>query len=388
MEAANFPVKAVFVIKKIRYNRKMLTEKDILQAIIDEKVGLPPLMVRLIRGQAKKQISASNKYLSPDAQVEVSWGRRRWNFLAEIKAAATPKAFANAIATVKPAAIKTKLNPMIVLPYLSPEKLAELEKLGISGLDLCGNGVVIVPGAVLVARTGEPNRFPRSEPIRNVYRGDSSFVGRVFLVKPRYQAVGEIVTTIREMGGSITIATVSKVLKTLEADLIVERSSNGIGLIQAEKLLDQLAANYRSPRLLERWVGKVEIGESELSKSLADGARSIDSRFIITGAASAVKYSVFAREPVVAAYCTVSPKKILSALAVNSEETDRFPNVDLIRTDDGLPYFDSIKQDSFEYASPVQAYLELMSGDKRQRETAVQVREYILRRLKDYKKTR
>lgn len=365
----------------------MLTEKDILQAIIDEQVEFPPLTVRLIRVQANKRISASRTYLSPDAQVEVSWGRRRWKFLVEIKAAATPKAFANALATVKPAAIKTKLNPMIVLPYLSPDKLAELEKLGISGLDLCGNGVVVVPGAVLVARTGEPNRFPRSEPIRNVYRGDSSFVGRVLLVKPKYQAVGEIVTTIREMGGSITIATVSKVLKTLEADLIVERSPNGIRLMQAEKLLDQLAASYRSPRLIKRWVGKVELGEAELSKSLAAGARSIDCRFVITGAASAVKYSVFAREPVVAAYCTVDPEKLLSAIAAKFEETDRFPNLDLIRTQDGLPYFDLIKQDSLEYASPVQAYLELMSGDKRQRETAVQVREYLLRRLKDYKKT-
>jgi len=33
----------------------------------------------------------------------------------------------------------------------------------------------------------------------------------------------------------------------------------------------------------------------------------------------------------------------------------------------------------------VQTYLELMSGDKRQRGTAGQVREYVLRRVREYR---
>jgi len=49
---------------------------------------------------------------------------------------------------------------MIVTPYLSPERLNELEERGISGVDLSGNGIVVIPGEMFVRRTGEPNRFP------------------------------------------------------------------------------------------------------------------------------------------------------------------------------------------------------------------------------------
>jgi hypothetical protein len=150
-------------------------------------------------------------------------------------------------------------------------------------------------------------------------------------------------------------------------------------------LLDHLAANYRPPKIVERYVGKVEIAEGELSKRLAEGALRIGSRLQITGAASAANYSVLAREPVVAAYCSASPREVLSTLRVKFEETDRFPNVDLISTEDGPTYFEPVEKAGVQYASPVQAYLELMSGDKRQRETAEQVREFIVSRVRDYR---
>ena len=58
-----------------------------------------------------------------------------------------------------------------------------LEREGVSGLDLCGNGVVTVPGEWLVYRTGKPNLYPQSFPIKNVFRGASSLVARVFLLR-------------------------------------------------------------------------------------------------------------------------------------------------------------------------------------------------------------
>jgi hypothetical protein len=362
----------------------MVTENDIFKALGNGTVQLPPMVVNLVKRPSASRKLAGDPY-SPDAVVELSWKRRRWKFLADFKAAATPRAFESALTDVLPAAKKAKLNPMVVLPYLAPESLSRLEEAGVSGLDLCGNGIVNIPGELLIVRTGQPNRFPRSEPIRNVYRGDSSLIARAFLIKPIYSAVGEILTTINKNGGNISFATVSKVLKTLEADLIVSRSKEGIKLLQASKLLDQLAANYRPPKVVERYVGKVQIADGELSKRLAEGARQIGSRLEITGAASAANYSVLAREPVAAAYCSASPRDVLSALKVKFEETDRFPNVDLICTEDGPTYFEPVEKAGVQYASPVQAYLELMSGDKRQRETAEQVREFIVSRVRDYR---
>jgi hypothetical protein len=86
---------------------------------------------------------------------------------------------------------------------------------------------------------------------------------------------------------------------------------------------------------------------------------------------------------VITAYSDQSPERLLSALGVRVERTERFPNLDLTWTDDATVYFDPQSRSGVPYASPVQAYLELMAGDKRQRETAEQVREYILRTLRE-----
>jgi hypothetical protein len=357
-----------------------ITEEDIYQAFDDGALSLPPLAIRLLERNPKPR-GLRKLSTPPDALIEVSRNRRRWKFLAELKAMSTPKAFENALAVIQPAAANAKLLPMVIMPYLSPENLARLELRGISGIDLCGNGIVNVPNELLVMRTGQPNRYPRSEPIRNIYRGESSLVSRAFLFKPAYNAVGEIVASVSRGGGEISFATVSKALKTLEADLIVGRSSEGIKLLQPDKLLDELAANYRAPKVAERYIGKIRFEERGLPKALNDGAQRIGAKLVLTGAASAGRYAVLAREPVVAGYCTAKPKDVLAAVGAKFEETDRFPNVDLICTRDGPPYFEPVLDGGVAYASPVQAYLELMAGDKRLRETAEQVREYILRRV-------
>jgi len=60
--------------------------------------------------------------------------------------------------------------PMLFMPFLSDRQLQELEREGLSGIDLCGNGVVIVPGTIAVFSSGRKNRFPSSVLIKNIYR--------------------------------------------------------------------------------------------------------------------------------------------------------------------------------------------------------------------------
>ena len=59
--------------------------------------------------------------------------------------------------------------------------------------------------------------------------------------------------------------------------------------------------------------------------------------------------------------------------------TDRFPNLEIIEADNETVYFDALEDDKFLWVSSVQVYLELMAGDKRDRETADQVRSLILK---------
>jgi hypothetical protein len=71
-------------------------------------------------------------------------------------------------------------------------------------------------------------------------------------------ALGELVRRC----GRGTLPTVSKMCKRLEDDLIIERKRGGatrLRLIQPEKLLDRLAANYAPPRA-SKWKRPVAVG--------------------------------------------------------------------------------------------------------------------------------
>ena len=114
------------------------------------------------------------------------------------------------------------------MPYLRESQLAELEKKQLSGVDLCGNGVIVVPGRVLVYRTGAKNQFPSYASIKNIYRKNTSMVGRALLAKPRYAEVQELRKEINARNvlvaywgkTAMSLGTVSKALKGLEADQV------------------------------------------------------------------------------------------------------------------------------------------------------------------------
>jgi hypothetical protein len=97
-------------------------------------------------------------------------------------------------------------------------------------------------------------------------------------------------------------------------------------------------------------------------------------RVVLTGSSSVEHYAVMTREPVQSFYCSDLDGAIKS-LGGDIRETDRFANVSLLETRDDFVYFD--RRPGL-WASPIQTYLELLAGDKRERETAEQVRRVIL----------
>lgn len=377
--SALFPKMDYFLAQESTMIWEMTTEADILQTLRQGQLSFSPLSLRLV--DQDRGLQQDNRRYTIDAVIEAEWDDRSWTFAVEIKRLSTPKVLQDALAQIRSYAKLTGLNPLIIVPYLSRANIEMLESVEVSGIDLCGNGFIIVKGELLIARSGNPNRFPQSTPIRNVYRGDSSMVARAFLARPEFRSISDIATAIRELGGDVTLPTVSKVIKVLEGDLIVSREQGAIRLLQPDKLLDALSTNYRKPTIKERFVGKVPLGVPELQQALAQAAQRIGSKFVLTGTGSVAKYAVMGREPVVSAYCSLSTTQLIEALPVRGEQTDRFPNVDLINTTEAPVYFDSIQEAGVPFASPVQTYLELSSGEKREQETAEQVRATLLSRI-------
>ncbi len=88
----------------------------------------------------------SSKSRSGDRYRCRSSGRRRLDFLGEqreefaveFKAMWTPKIDPRGDVSSKAAAQDMRLYPMMIVPYLNEERLRELERESVSGVDLCG----------------------------------------------------------------------------------------------------------------------------------------------------------------------------------------------------------------------------------------------------------
>lgn len=152
---------------------KTPTESNLLESLRRGEVGLRPLTLTV------EEVSSHTGNKGPDAFVRAEWGRARYRFVVEVQRLWTPKAFAATIDEVRRYARPPEFYPLIVVPYLPESRLNQLEAKGVSGIDLCGNGLVVVPDKVFIHRTGFPNRFRSEDRIKNVFRGGSSLVARV-----------------------------------------------------------------------------------------------------------------------------------------------------------------------------------------------------------------
>ena len=175
----------------------------------------------------------------------------------------------------------------------------------------------------------------------------------------------------------MSLFTVSKSLKALDEDLIVERRGS-IRLLQPDKLLEKLGENYVPPKIKERVRLKVSEENITIKELLLKQSQELGLPLVATGTSSVEQIAVMQRGDLLSVYC---PSLEILLKRLSGSQSDRFPNLELVETEDETVYFDARQEDYFWWASPVQVYLELMAGDKRDRETAKQVKSYILHDL-------
>lgn len=349
----------------------MLTESQILSRL-SEKPDFPPLRGFIEEFNPTLFLGGGEK--SADLVLAFEWQNQRRRFVVEFKGQSAPSYLAGAIEQVRAySAARPDLLPLVIVPYLGPNSLERLIAAGISGLDLCGNGVINVPGEWFIFRTGEKNRFPSSLPIKNIYRGASSIAARVFLLRSNYKSVNEIRDEILKRKGDVSLSTVSKVLKALQEDLIISRNE-GIRLLQPERLLEQLQNSYRRPRTKPRLQGKIN-NFGEFLRTAAQVAN-INKAFIARR--SQTPYVVLPSSNEITSLYVSSAVPFLKEFEF--EETSRFPNVEFLETDDPTAYFDRREIGPIPIISPVEAYLELSKGGKREQEAAGPLRADILAR--------
>ena len=368
----------------------MLTVKEIL-AKIEDQGGLELGPVKLALGLKSITTDETPGYEPiANANFQTRISGKDFFFNSPISAISTPKALRYAIDKAKQYAKIYEQTfpdmtylPLVIAPYLSADRLDELQEQECCGADLCGNGVIVAEG-VSIYRTGKPNRYPNTAEIRNVYRRKSALIPQALLLQPSFGAIKELVEFINSRGGNIAFATVSKVLKKLEEDLVVARKAKSIRQIQPEKILDALRTNYRPPKITNTWLGRCNAASlKELVTPLQQAADAQEKRFVLTGTASANQYCTFGGEQIVSIYTEASIAPLLDATGRQYEEGKRFANLEIFQTFSDWVYFDPRDKDGLQVASPIQAYLELANGDPRQRQAGEQIRQRILVNLAD-----
>lgn len=305
-----------------------------------------------------------------DIELKIRYANKSVSFLVEVKSRSVPQLVERGIGQIKKlvSAAGDNYYPALLVPYLSDSVVDLLKENNVSGIDLNGN-YFIVTDEIVGIRLDRKNEYRESAPIKNVYAGNSSIVGR-FLLKEKWNftSVNEIYEGIRNSGGEITLSTVSKVLSRLSEDLILQKTKTGIFLIQPQKLLENLKNNYKPPRPVKILRLKLP-GSREESKAALN--RDLNNRWMWSGESSADCY----------APTTPPGELVVFANAPYREEildlvNERYYNCTLmlLPQDQNFLFFDS--EDN--YASKVQTYLELMQLDKREKEVALDIEREIL----------
>jgi hypothetical protein len=365
-----FPGMPSFPDQETESNRKPPSEAEIHALLSRGELTVPPLTIAVAGGRpetvGKGQV---------DGFMEISWGRESNRFLYGCKSQSTPKNVANAVAEAVRAANPQRMKPMIIVPYLSEERLSDLEAQGVSGIDLCGNALVI-GDKFRVLRTGRPNRYTSSSPIKNVFRGTSSLLARCFLIQPKFSTPSHlrILALQRSVAGGgdfsqparFSKGTVSKVVQALVDDLIVAREGEGLRLIDAARLLSALRENYVpiDARPIE---AKTTLSPDDCRRRLRLTREKGDLRSVVTGVGSAPRYGALSIENATMLYVN-DANATLKLLEATPTRT--FPNVKLTETGSEIPYFDARDDGQQLWASPIQTWIELATGGPRERDAA------------------
>ncbi len=335
------------------------------------QVLLAPLVIR----EAHFEPSEKHFLGQPDAVLRVALpdSDSDFWFVVESKSRSTPQAIETAIAMVQ-GTRGAERHPLIHVPYLSAERLEYLESIGVSGIDLCGNGVVIVPGRLWIKRTGQPNLYRDSRPLNNPYGGRSAVVARMLMMKPHWKSLSELAAGIRDVGTSLSLAQVSKAVAALAEELVVSKGSGSISLTEPLRVLDQLARTWKQPPLRKRQA--LRLTSREGWQAQLSACR--DLRWAVTGESSVPHYATFAQGgPRRIAVSSLS--QALSCLPGKPESVPNFADVELVETtEEGFFFANEVDEQGVRWASLLQTWLETQGGDARQQEVAEDLRQRLL----------
>jgi hypothetical protein len=373
---------AEFPNENIDNNRKPPLEHEVLAMLERGEVELPQVELKL-----DKEMMQENTNKRIDGFLKVRWRNKSATFLIEHKSTYTPNVLEEAIAQAQHYSKQFNLPPLIIVPYLSEESLSHLEDTETSGIDLCGNGILVADDFQFW-RSGQPNRYKDTRPIRNPFHGDSSIFARCFLLRDQFSSLRDLVDFAQKrtfgtypayQAHAVTQSTASKVVQALIEDLTVRKSGGKLVTQDKWRLLKLLRQGYRNVESLTV-TGTSLLSPEQIWEALREERTDGSLRAVATGIPSANYYQVLSGVNRLAFY--------VDDLSAASRKLQicpgkAFANIELHEYKKNAVYFDARLDGAKLWASPIQTWLELMDKGPREQEAATEIEQMLLRQHGD-----
>lgn len=263
---------------------------------------------------------------------------------------------------------------LLIVPYMRESGAQRCREQNISWVDLSGNAH-IASDRILVHVEGKPNRYRDAREGVNPFAPKSSRVVRFLLQHPEESFSQQNIAERTQLGESY----VSKIVRSLQNDRLVERSANRqVTVRDPDLLLDAWYEKYEFAK--HRTIkGTVAARDSrELVEKVSVAARqSLDMRSAATGLAAAWLMTKFAQFRIVTFYLEAAPPSDWKR-AVGLREDPKGANLWLvIPNDEGI--FQGVESyDGIDCVDPAQVYLDLKGHPERADEAAEAVRNDLL----------
>jgi hypothetical protein len=360
-----------------------LTEIQIRQSLMNMGEMCAPLMVKSMTEQTSLPDGCNI-----DVFIEFSiQNGPSFRTVVEIVPVATPQNILMGAQLLKAYVSKDEQAgkiPLLVAPYIGTKQAKILAENGISWLDLSGNMSIRISNRIYIERTGKPNRFPDTAPIKKIFQGTSSLVSRALLLKPDgFTSLYEMVDFINDRNAKVTLSTVSKVLKSLEEELLVNRSKSLIFVADPEKLLERLAEGYKNSteRKRRNTYRFVIEGIERLSYSNPSAIKSDCKDYLacgfyaaqIKGLAAADKITIFVKD--IEQFRRKAEEELVSITA-----DEEFGNAIITETNDPGVWFNPDWLGMDPVVNDVELYLEMMVDTPRGPKIAEQLKRRILQK--------
>lgn len=296
------------------------------------------------------------------ADIAIEAGGRRW--LVQAKTSSSPGVVARVADQVAAAPFDDAI-PVLVVPYMTPAGAKAADARGLNWIDLSGNAQ-LRDERLYVSVQGRPNAFAGPGRPSSPFAPKSSRVTRAMLLDPaRWWMQKELAEVTRLDPGQV-----SRVVRRLEDDALLERQGGELRPRDPDLLLDAWADAYRFDRH--------DFVTGHLSGTGVELARELDERLgedvdhAFTGLPAAWAIDEHARFRLVSVYVAGNPRA--AADAVGLRRGVRGANVQLIGPDDVGVFDGRDVVDGLPCVSTVQVILDLQQLPERAREAADQLR--------------